>query len=469
MRTPGDRHSDFDWLPLDGGRGRAPQCYIPHRGSVKGRRIDEKTELEALFLDCDRLKALCEQMNRCHPCASRSPSGRPKARLQQAPRDLRQPSPSPENIRNSLRRPFTYASLFRSGDSVEHQLEHAIEQYRAHPSLKTSTLVEMAINRIGISGRSEERLLRLVSEAKQLLSKKQKNKGEQGFQGDNVTGTIFEHSDFHGSSLFLNLSDVGALLTGFVDLSEFHFNDKVSSAELTASPDEVGGRLFLFQNDRFFGRYAKLDANAGEAPGLPSLGSFMNDRTSSVLIYRKSPNEVSAALGSLVSASQVTAVISSQDKLSPRGDPIFTWDLFPDGKDGHPNETGKMYIYIRIPVTVDVPHWFDYDAEIRYWIYPFVDQNGQLHASLEYYGAWVEGGLFTDDVLDGLMAPDGIPSSLGQVTGLISPATDNANVQLGPFSSVYLVPGRDEASGNTDDDVTVVLVQGMPGSGGPIL
>ena len=93
----------------------------------------------------------------------------------------------------------------------------------------------------------------------------------------------------------------------------------------------------------------------------------MNDRTSSVLIYRKSANEISAALGDLVPASEVTAVISSQDGVSPRGDPIFTWDLFPDGKDDHPNETGKMYVYIRIPVTIDVPDWpFDYDAEIRF-------------------------------------------------------------------------------------------------------
>jgi hypothetical protein len=431
----------------------------------------KKTELEALFLDCDRLKALCEQMNRCHPCAAGSSSGKAKVRLQQAPRDPQQPGPSPEDVRNNLRylrRPFTYADLFRSEESVEDQLRHATEQYRAHPSIKTSILVEMAINRVGISGRSEEKLLRLVSEAKQLLSKKQKKKGQNGSQGDNVTGTIFEHSDFHGSSLFMNLSG-GALLTGFVDLDPFHFNDKVSSAELTASPDEVGGRLFLFQNDRFFGRYAKLDANGGQAPGLPSLGSFMNDRTSSVLIYRKSANEVSAALGSIISASQVTSIISSQEKLSPRGDPIFTWDLFPDGKDGHPNETGKMYIHLRIPVTVAVPHWFDYDAEIRYWIYLFIDQNGQLHASLEYYGAWVEGGLITDDVLDELMAPDGIPSSLGQVTGLIGPATDGVNSLSGPFSSVYLLPGRDEARGNTDDDVTVALVQGMPGPPGPIL
>lgn len=430
-----------------------------------------KTELEALFLDCDRLKSICDEMNRHNSHTRKSTSSRPKARLQQVLPDPQAGAPNPKDIRNNLRplrQPFNYADLFRSGDSAENQLQHAIEAYREHPSLKTSTLVEMAINRVGISGSSEKNLLELVSGAQQLLSKKLEKDEGKGFEGDNVTGTIFQHTDFHGASMFMNLS-VGGLLTGFIDLSMFNFNDKVSSAKLTASPDEVGGRLFLFQNARFLGRYAGLDANSGDAPELTSLGSFMNDRTSSVLIYRKSANEVSAALGSLVSPSQVTAVISSQDKLSPRGDPIFTWDLFPDGSDGHPNETGKMYIYIRIPVRVDVDNWFDYDAEIRYWIFPFVDQNGRLHASLEYYGAWVEGGIISDEVLDGLMAPDGIPSSLGQVNNLIGPPTDAVNAISGPFSSVYLLPGRNEGTGNTDDDVTVVLVQGMPGAPGPIL
>jgi len=67
------------------------------------------------------------------------------------------------------------------------------------------------------------------------------------------------------------------------------------------------------------------------------------------------------------------------------------------------------------------------------------------------------------------MAPDGIPSSLGQVIGLIGPATDAVNILSGPFASVYLLPGRDETRGNTDDDVTVVLVQGTPAPPGPIL
>jgi hypothetical protein len=430
----------------------------------------KKIELEALFMDCDRLKAVCEQMHRCRPCASGSSSGKPKARLAQAPRDPQSPGPTPEDIRYNrgyLGLPYKRADLFRSGMSAEEQLREAVGQYRKEPSARGAILIEMAINRIGISGHSDKELDVLVDEAKYLLSEKLKRKGKGGFKGDNVTGTIYQHSDFHGASMFLNLS-VGGLLTGFLSLGAFNFNDKVSSAEHSASPDEVGGRLFLFQNDRFLGRYAKLDANGGENPRLSSLGSFMNDRTSSVLIYRKSPNEVMRALGDLVSPSQITAAIAEQDDLSPRGDPILTWDLFPDGKDGHPNETGKMYIYIRIPVEVEVNNWFNYDAEIRFWIYLYITQDGRLHGQLDYYGAWVEGGLLTDDILAELMGPEGIVTSLGQVGSLLGSATDVANA-FGPFSSSYLLPGRNDDRGNTDDDVTVVLVEGMPGPPGPIL
>jgi hypothetical protein len=59
-------------------------------------------------------------------------------------------------------------------------------------------------------------------------------------------------------------------------------------------------------------------------------------------------------------------VSSSLPGQSFRGDPIFTWDVFPDRSDGHPSAGGQMFIYVRIPVTVEIPNWFDYDPEIRF-------------------------------------------------------------------------------------------------------
>jgi hypothetical protein len=127
-----------------------------------------------------------------------------------------------------------------------------------------------------------------------------------------------------------------------------------------------------------------------------------------------------------------------------------------------------MYVYVRIPVEVEVNNWFNYDAEIRFWIYLYVTQDGRLNAWPEYYGAWVEGGILTDDVMAELMGAEGIVTSLPQVIGLLTAATTLANLGA-PYSSVYLLPGRNEDRGNTNDDVTVVLVKGMPGPPGPIL
>ena len=125
-----------------------------------------------------------------------------------------------------------------------------------------------------------------------------------------------------------------------------------------------------------------------------------------------------------------------------------------------------MFIYVRILVTVEIPHWFDYDAEIRFWISPFIDFAGELQAPIQFFGAWVEGGAISSQVLDGLMQQ--IPNSLGAVQGLIDGAA-NATDALGTFSSVYLLPGRNKYSGNTDDDVTIVLIKGPAPTPGPIL
>jgi hypothetical protein len=98
----------------------------------------------------------------------------------------------------------------------------------------------------------------------------------------------------------------------------------------------------------------------------------------------------------------------------------------------------------------------------------YVTQDGKLHGQLDYYGAWVEGGRLTNTILSYLMGPDGIQTSLAQVSGLLDSTTALANLQKGPFSGSYLLPGRNEDSGNTNDDVTIVLVRGMPSDPGPI-
>lgn len=428
----------------------------------------KKAELEALFLDCDRLKAFCEEAKRCRSCSATSDGAKPRARVQKIEGGSGQPAQDPK--RGRLRAPisarsYRRADLFRAELSADDQLQQALREYREKPSARAALLVEMGINRITSSGEPDETMRKLIDEADRLLAEKRRPKKGDEFQGDNVTGKIFADSDFHGASLFVNMF-FGGLLTGWIDLGNFNFNDRVSSARLTASSDEVGGRLFLFQNDHCNGRYVKLETGPGGTDERASLGSFMNDRTSSALIYRELANEIPLPIGGFLDTSTVTGMIDAQSGLASRGNPILTWDVFPDGRDGHPNAGGEMFIYARIPITIEIPHWFDYDAEIRFWISPFIDLAGDLKAPLTWYGAWVEGGIISSELLDGMMQQ--IPQSIPMVQGLIDAAVGQTDA-LGPFSTVYLLPGRNDSSGHTDDDVTLVLVKGPPPAPGPIL
>jgi hypothetical protein len=431
----------------------------------------KKSEFEAILLDCEKLKRLCEERQKCSSCAPALGASRPTTRLRQVT-PLAGSSPfKKSDVRAQYARKFyTLSDLHRRNDArtePSEALRIAIEHYREHPSQTSAVQLEMAINRLGLTSTPDDKAKKLLAKAAAVLSEKTADGGDNGFKGDNIAVTFFEDADSHGSQLFANLT-VGGTLTGWENLDGVNFKDEISSLTLQVSADEIGGRVFLFQDERFVGRYAQFDAAPGTQNDVGFVGSFMNDRTSSVLIYRQFANELIQQVAEFVPPGTIEALISGTSGLSSRGAPVFTWDLFPDGSDGHPNAQSTMFIYIRIPVTVDVPHWFDYDAEIRFWTSPFIDESGSLQVPLNFFGAWVEGGILTGDVMDRLMGPDGIPSEVGQVENLFASAARVANLAA-PFSSLYLLPGRNEAQGNTDDDVTLVLLQGAPPTPGPIL
>jgi hypothetical protein len=351
--------------------------------------------------------------------------------------------------------------------SPEQSLEAAAKAYRESPSKRTAIQLEMAINRIGVTWRNDDTAGALMDKAVDALSEKVEKDVSQGYVSDNVYARLYQHSDFRGGQIFTNLS-LDAFLSGWSNLSSSGFNDRISSLTLSASPDEIGGRLILFQNDRFRGRYSRYEVAGGEENRVAYIGGYLNDRTTALFVQRFYPDERQVNLGWLISAQSISEVVDETPKIYNRGDRILAWDLYPDGRDGHPNESSRAYIYLRIPIYVEVNNWFDYEAEIRYWINMYVDGSGTLHADLEYYGAWVEGGIISGSVMDGLMADTGIPASLDRVRNSFSMLAAFFNVG-GPYRSVHLLPGRYDPEGHTDDDVTIVLVPGIPDPPGPIL
>ncbi len=269
---------------------------------------------------------------------------------------------------------------------------------------------------------------------------------------------LYQHSNYRGRSTFANLyyqpnpPTYLRISKGWLDAVNLH--DSVSSLETGASSSERGGNVILFQDSHFRGRYASFSATPGSTVRTPNLSSEnFNDRMSSGLLVRRYSSELRPiALGDLGSPplrQQIGDLASSIPRLSKRGNPVITWDMWPGFSPSY------NYIYVRVPVRVDVPNWFDYDAEIRLWLYLYVNGAGKVRGHVAWHGAWVEGGWKTGSILDRLM--EGIPGRIGDVNSRISDAL--SSLQALTFVKLYYLPGRVDHVGHVNDDVSIVLVK----------
>jgi hypothetical protein len=125
--------------------------------------------------------------------------------------------------------------------------------------------------------------------------------------------------------------------------------------------------------------------------------------------------------------------------------------------DWHPNDPGKRFIYVIVPINVDTGTIFGtYSCQVRYWIYIYVDGSGNLQGYVDWYGCWVQGGWITGQVENDLMQK--IPGTIPQVDNLVSQAMGLANIGA-PYRFSYFLPGTNALTGSTWDDVTVVAVR----------
>jgi len=364
------------------------------------------------------------------------------------------------------------------GKDPREALELLVARYRKHPSVRNAALVEGAINRLYAVGAPDKNSGKLIDDAVQTLSQKVSDNSDESsdpkkqFTGDDIRCWLYEDRDFGGRILFFS-EFFGVIYKAISDLPS-PYRDSFSSIQVGASTTEVGGTVLLFENDRYFGRYARFDATPGAIVNTRHVGGFIEDRTSSVLLVRRfDPELPPMPLGNLVSKDEIKDLVKSKSGIRPRGEPVITWDMWPTGPeqggyDTHPNAPDMAYVALKIPITVDVPNWvFDYDAEIRYWLYLYVDAAGVLQGYVNQYGAWVEGGILTGSVLSELMGR--LPPTVDDVNSRLAAALALANL-AGPFGMLYYLPGRFDSQGSTDDDVTVVLTRGgPPPDDGPIL
>ena len=355
-----------------------------------------------------------------------------------------------------------------AGKNPQEALTWLTQRYRDDPTTDNEFLVEDAINRLTHAGEVDERSTRLVAKAIETLTSVPLMSQKNAPNKDSIWSRLFEHSDFRGRSMFAYLGPSSIYSSvRKTSLQNVDLHDRISSLWLDASTGELRGDVYLFQDDRFFGRFTGIRTTAGnptQRVDVSYIGNHVNDRASSLLLVRRSGGEEVSPIGTPTSRLVISNVIAGVKKVKRlRGDPIFTWDMWPTGGDDHPNDPEKRFIQVRIPVEIEVNNWFNYDAEIWLWFYLYVG-DFRLRGYLAYYGAWVESGLISGSVLDGIM--EALPDHFGAIDALLQAQLSQINAG-GRSLSVYLLPG-DQSSfagpaleGHTSDNVSVALLRMM--------
>jgi hypothetical protein len=451
----------------------------------------ERSEIERLLLTSEGVETLAENGRRLSSITdTEHDPTRPVTKIRPVGLSPASSRATPEQVNandlTNIRRRGLLADIGKyvpdlADKSPHKSLSILVDRYREEPSEANSFLVQDAINRLTHVGELDSTTTRLVSSAIEALASV-KLPGQEGSEDkDSIFSSLFQDSDFKGRSLLTYLgpsSQYSSVRQSFLD--NVDLNDRISSLTLDASAGEFRGDVILFQNDRFFGRFTQIRTNA-RTPTLQVsveyVGSHINDQTSSLLLVRRYSDESSLALGNPIINSAISSIVSNVEGIrNLRGDPTFTWDMWPEGGDDHPNDPNKQFVQVKIPVRINVSNWPDYDAEIWLWFYLYVGYGirhngtprilpGYLDGYLAYYGCWVESGLISGSIADRIMGA--LPGHVGQIDAKLDEELSRVNMRA-PYSGVYLLPGNQAGfdgvayEGNVSDNVTVVLTKRPP-------
>jgi hypothetical protein len=323
------------------------------------------------------------------------------------------------------------------GMKPEARLRVLSERYSHDPTVNNSLLLQQAINRLTTGGPIHEHLRADIDKALKVLHQRPPKPGA-GTGSDDIFFWAYADADFRGASL------LGDLPQGWIYLRNA-FVGKYQNYGVRVPPGIHG--------------YVEEDVSY--------VGDDFNDLASSILVVRRFANETApVSIGGLIKPGDILDIVNQQSGISPAGDPTITWDLWPTGptssRDWHPNDPGKRFIYVIVPITVQTPWPFpDAYAQVRYWIYLYVDSTGQLQGHTAYWGYYVSTTCFLTRCITGDIASalaQKIPGTTGQVDRLVAQAVALANVGA-PYRFTYFLPGKGQFAGSTWDDVTVVAVK----------
>jgi hypothetical protein len=264
------------------------------------------------------------------------------------------------------------------------------------------------------------------------------------------------HVDFYRNKHF------GGAVDPFTSKGRYHgvifgskFRNRISSLRAHASGNS--GQVYAFTEDNFLGPYVSCNLGNGGTSAWDSLGGLNNDIESAVMINR-GKNEVTLGLKEQMAPDFAAAMDKklANTPVSRKGDPLVYTRFWP----GYSPD--KVFVSLQQGLHVEVPGILpDYQAEVRYDIYLYLNKNGKVRGYVAWVYVWVEGGILSHKIHDALQ-----PQLVAGASELNSKLQAKLAVFQGfTFTSLYLLPGPPPLSPskalgemhNSSDDSTLVL------------
>jgi hypothetical protein len=341
------------------------------------------------------------------------------------------------------------------------------ERLSSDPTEENSDLLQAAINQIIASPELRRHHADAVQKAKQVFHETAGH--QQSPIADNIWYEAYADPNFGGPEFFTSMTPNWGYWRqpDFRNVKSVYSSataqDVVSSVEFGSSANETGGQVIFFEHIRYGGRYRNFSVPRGGHQRIPWIPDF-NDLASSALIVRRFPNELPPiSVAQNLGVPPVSSFVGTLPGLTADGNPIYTWDMWPGGGTGHPNDVNKIFIHIIVPMRLRLrvkvgllPFDVDYRLEAKYWIYPFV-RDGRLAANVDYYGWYIEAGILASIIAGTLKQR--IASSVPTVQNGINAAVARIAIVAPRLSFCYLLPGRNDERGDVRDDVTLVAVR----------
>lgn len=276
-----------------------------------------------------------------------------------------------------------------------------------------------------------------------------------------VVTEFFEHKDFAGTS------QTFTTFTG----SRWHwirFGGALANKVSSFRSNVVSGRpanVYAFKNNDFTGDFASLNVPTGWTCWYSYVGSQMNDDIESALILRRDPKEVVQALKDLIAPDFKTEFDNQAAGSAHRsGDPKIYGVFFPSF------DPNAMLVRIEQDLVVELDCWWDYNAQVRFDLQFTLTGDKLLDGFCKFLWVWVEGGIFSQDVYNGLVpkmsqACDTLTQKLRDKLALLN---FGAAIKGFKFGSVYVLPGKEPSFppggpvariGNSHEDCCLVVTR----------